>query len=185
MIVHAGQDALAPDLAAGLRRITVQAWPGSDERHDPLLDPELFVDVEDGRVVAGLAVLTKDVVVAERRWRAAGLSAVVVAEEERGCGRAGALAAAARSWIVGEHGADVGLLTCDRPLVPLYERAGWAVLPGAVLVGGTVERPFPSDSPGMDKPVLAAWPSGAEAAVRAAFEQVRIPLHPGAIDRLW
>jgi aminoglycoside 2'-N-acetyltransferase I len=50
---------------------------------------------------------------------------------------------------------DLGLFTCDRPLQGFYERAGWHLLPGAVLVGGTRRSPFPSDQPGFDKVTMA------------------------------
>jgi aminoglycoside 2'-N-acetyltransferase I len=50
---------------------------------------------------------------------------------------------------------DLGLFTCDRPLQPFYERAGWRRLPGAVLVGGIAAAPFASDQPGFDKVTMA------------------------------
>ena len=69
-------------------------------------------------------------------------------------GATGGLVVAAREAIAAS-GADVGIFTCDRPLAPFYESAGWTVLPGTVLVGGTAEEPFPSDQ--WDKVTLARF----------------------------
>jgi aminoglycoside 2'-N-acetyltransferase I len=184
-VAHCRQDDLQPALAAGLRRITELAWPGADARHDPASDPEVFVVEEDGHVVAGCAVLTKSVSHGERRWRVSGLSAVVTDPDHRRRGYGALVAAEARRWILAENRADVGLFSCDRPVAPVYERAGWTVLEGTVLIGGTPSDPFPSDAPGMDKVVLAAWPAGSERSIRDAFLGARVELHPGEVDRLW
>ena len=49
----------------------------------------------------------------------------------------GALSALTGRDAIRDSGADLGIFTCDRPLQAFYERAGWQVLPGSVLVGGT------------------------------------------------
>ena len=84
-----------------------------------------------------------------------------------------------------KRGIDLGLFTCDRELAGFYERCGWDVLAGTVLVGGTPDEPFPSDRPGFDKVTLAAFFSPAAQASRAAFEHARVELYPGEIDQLW
>jgi hypothetical protein len=100
----------------------------------------------------------------------------------RGRGYGGRIVRAAYETIAAS-GADLGIFTCDRPLGPFYESAGWTILPGAVLVGGTPDDPFPSDQ--WDKVTLAAFFS--ERARRGAgrFAGARIGLYPGTIDRLW
>ncbi|MFD3871309.1 hypothetical protein [Streptomyces sp. NPDC058623] len=80
---------------------------------------------------------------------------------------------------------DLALFSCDRPLVPFYEGAGFDPLPGTVLVGGTPDDPLCSDAPGFDKTVLAAFFTADPDADRAALSGTRVPLHPGRVDRLW
>ena len=84
---------------------------------------------------------------------------------------------------IAASGADLGIFTCDRPLGPFYESAGWAVIPGAVLVGGTPEEPFPSDQ--WDKVTLAAFFSAKARRGAASFAGARIGLYAGRIDKLW
>ncbi len=80
---------------------------------------------------------------------------------------------------------DLGLFTCDRPLQPFYERAGWHPLPGAVLVGGTVAAPFASDQEGFDKVTMVEFFSPLARRHQATFPRSRITLHSGEIDKLW
>jgi aminoglycoside 2'-N-acetyltransferase I len=80
---------------------------------------------------------------------------------------------------------DLGIFTCDRPLQPFYESAGWQPLPGTVLIGGSPDNPFPSDQPGFDKVTLAAFFTPLAHQAEATFHNARIPLHPGHIDKLW
>lgn len=99
--------------------------------------------------------------------------------------------AAARAGLAADPGVDLALFSCDRELVPFYEAAGFEVLPGTVLVGGTPAEPLATDAPGLGKTVLGAFPAGAAHGegradeVRAAFTGIRVPLYPGTIDRLW
>ena len=138
--------------------------------------------VEGDRVVAALDVLAKRIEHDGASFAAAGLSTVVTDTARRGEGHGRRLVEAARTAIA-EGGADLGIFTCDTPLGPFYERAGWTVLPGTVLVGGTPDDPFPSDR--FDKVTLASFFTEHARAHAAAFAGARIALYPGAIDRLW
>jgi GNAT superfamily N-acetyltransferase len=138
----------------------------------------------DGRVLAALDILSKELEHAGERWSASGLAAVVTDPAERGRGFGRTLVAAARE-LVASSGVDLGLFTCDRDLRLFYERAGWEVLPGTVLVGGTEDAPFPSDDPGFDKVTVGGFFSARARAGREAFLGARIHLFPGTIDRLW
>lgn len=191
LIRNGEEAALDPHERAAVRTLEAIAWPGvsgdlDDPLHDPALSPEIFLaerfdDSARPLVVGALAVLSTELHHAGR-WRAAGLSAVVVHPSARGCGVGTALVEAATAWMAPRF--DVGLFTCDRPLAPFYEHAGWQVLPGAVLVGGTRDDPLPSDADGFDKVVLATFFTDEARAAAAAFAD-RIPLYPGARDRLW
>ena len=92
---------------------------------------------------------------------------------------------AAHAALAADPDVDLGLFTCDRPLLPFYAAAGWSQLPGAVLVGGTPEDPFPSNRPGFDKVTMGDFFSPAARAAAPAFRHTRIELHSGSIDRLW
>jgi aminoglycoside 2'-N-acetyltransferase I len=187
-ILTYAQDELPPALRDQVLALHRQAWPpaglerGFGPAHDPLLRPLSLTLVADGRVLAALDILSKELEHAGERYAASGLSTVVTDEALRGRGYGRRLAAAAHATIAA-GGADLGIFTCDRPLGPFYESAGWTILPGTVLVGGTPEAPFPSDQ--WDKVTLASFFS--ERAKRAAehFAHARIELYPGAIDKLW
>ncbi|AUG78167.1 acetyltransferase [Kitasatospora sp. MMS16-BH015] len=181
--------AVPPALRAQVWALQEEAWPSGDPdpglSHDPELDPQtlLLVD-EDGQLLAALDLLTTDFEHAGRVFRALGLSTVATyrAHQGRGHGRRLVEEALAR---IRRSGADLGLFTCDHRLRPFYEGAGWQPLPGSVILGGTPEDPFPSDSPGFAKTVMADFCSPEALAARPAFENARIPLYPGLIDRLW
>ncbi|MGW4410327.1 GNAT family N-acetyltransferase [Nonomuraea sp. NPDC004702] len=197
-------------LLAQVRDLQREAWPGHDfpapdgggPAHDPALAPRtmLLLDERDGRdegdardegdgrdegtVLAALDILSKTLTHAGHRFRAAGLSTVVTRKAARGRGHGRRLVGAARAAIA-DAGFDVALFTCDRPLQGFYESAGWSAIPGAVLVGGTPQAPFPSDLPGFDKVTMGDFPSPHGRAHRLSFHHARVELHPGEIDRLW
>jgi aminoglycoside 2'-N-acetyltransferase I len=109
---------------------------------------------------------------------------VVTHPDARGRGHGRHLVAAAgKAMAAGDL--DLGLFTCDRPLQGFYERAGWHLLPGAVLVGGTRRSPFPSDQPGFDKVTMADCFSAEAQRHQRSFHHARIELYPGDIDKLW
>ncbi|MEU9378690.1 GNAT family N-acetyltransferase [Streptomyces sp. NPDC048255] len=173
-------------LAGQVAALEAAAWPGSSPGHDPALAPRVMLLADGaGTVAAALALLHKDIEVADRTYRAAGLSGVVTRAELRGRGFGGRLVAAARTALAAEGAVDLALFSCDRPLVPFYAAAGFTELPGTVLVGGTPGEPLATDRPGFDKAVVAAFFTAAPEADRAAFTGVRVPLYPGNTDRLW
>ncbi|MFC9298457.1 GNAT family N-acetyltransferase [Streptomyces sp. NPDC057011] len=178
------------DVPEGLARQVAEledaAWPGASPGHDPALAPRALLLIDaDGNVAASLALLFKEIPLAGRTYRAAGLSAVVTRPEARGQGLGGRLVAAARAALAGDPAVDLAVFSCDRPLAPFYEAAGFAELPGTVLVGGTPAEPLATDRPGFDKAVVAAFFTRTPDRDRAAFTGVRVPLYPGVIDRLW
>ncbi|MGW6942899.1 GNAT family N-acetyltransferase [Streptomyces xanthophaeus] len=180
------QAELPQEFAVQVEALEAAAWPGSVPGHDPALAPRVMLLADAaGTVAAALALLHKDVVVAGRTYRAAGLSGVVTRAGLRGRGLGGRLVAAARTALAAHPEADLALFSCDRPLEPFYRAAGFAELPGTVLVGGTPADPLATDAPGFDKVVMAAFFTDAPDPDRAAFTGVRVPLYPGTTDRLW
>jgi GNAT superfamily N-acetyltransferase len=164
-----------------------QAWPPERPSppspwHDEALSPVAMLLVRDGRVVAALDILSKELEHAGERWAASGLSAVVTDAAEQGQGHGGRLVASARARIAAS-GVDLGLFTCDPALRGFYERAGWELLPDTTIVGGTPEDPFPSDVLG--KITFGGFFSERARARRDAFVGTQIHLYPGVIDRLW
>ncbi|CAM5444589.1 GNAT family N-acetyltransferase [Streptomyces abikoensis] len=173
-----------PGLRAQVQALHEQAWPGGGP-HDPALRPvAMLLVAPDGGVRAALDILSKEIIHGGRAYRASGLSAVVTDTAHRGKGYGRQLVAAAREAIAAS-GADVGLFTCDRPLRGFYESAGWQVLPGTVLIGGTPRDPFPSDQPGFDKVTMGAFFTARGRGGAGAFERSRVGLYPGEVDRLW
>jgi GNAT superfamily N-acetyltransferase len=168
-------------------RLRRQAWPseeplGTGPVHDPVLNPVSMLLVDEGRVCSALDVLSKTITVGKREWAASGLSMVVTDSAVRRRGYGLRLVRAARQQIA-ESGADVGLFTCDVPLRRFYEKGGWELLPGTVLVGGTEAAPFPSDQ--FDKVTLGDFFTSAAREACETFVGVRIPLYSGMIDKLW
>jgi aminoglycoside 2'-N-acetyltransferase I len=181
------------DLRVQVREIQEQAWPTARVPdtaveaapvHDRALRPLSMLLVDGGTVLSALDILSKEIVHAGRRFHAGGLSTVVTRQEVRGRGYGRQLVTAAREEMTA-HGLDLGLFTCDRPLRAFYESAGWRVLPGTVLVGGTQQAPFPSDQPGFDKITMSYFFSAAARQAQASFHHCRIELYPGEIDKLW
>lgn len=187
-ILSYAQDDLPVELRNQVLALHRQAWPSAgpvDEGgpvHDPALRPLSMTLVADGRVLAALDILSKGIEHAGEHFAASGLSTVVTDEALRGRGYGHRLVAAARDTIAGS-GADLGIFTCDRPLGPFYESAGWTILAGTVLIGGTPEEPFPSDQ--WDKVTLADFFSASARAAAGQFAGARIGLYPGSVDKLW
>jgi aminoglycoside 2'-N-acetyltransferase I len=154
----------------------------SPRPHDPDLRPDAMLLVRQGRVLSALSILSKEIVHAGERFAAAGLSRVVTHPDERRRGYGRQLVRAAREAMAA-GGADLGIFTADQTLRPFYERCGWQVLPGTVLIGGTPERPFPSDL--FDKITFASFFTPHARRHAHAFNRCRVALYPGAIDRLW
>lgn len=150
--------------------------------HDPALRPLSMLLLADGRVLAALDILSKDIVHAGERFAASGLSRVVTHPDERRKGYGRRLVRAAREAMAAS-GVDLGIFTADRPLQRFYESCGWQTLPGTVLIGGTPDRPFPSDR--FDKVTLACFFSAFAQRHAPAFSGCRIALYSGDIDRLW
>jgi aminoglycoside 2'-N-acetyltransferase I len=178
-------------LRAQVRAVQRSEWPGvgtdpvraaADVAHDPALRPLSLLLLVDGRVAAALDILSKEFEHAGERYAASGLSTVVTDPAQRRRGHGHRLVQAAYERIAAS-GADLGLFTCDRPLAGFYEGAGWQVIPGAVLVGGTPDDPFPSDQ--WDKVTLGAFFSPRAQAHAGSFAHARIGLYPGTLDRLW
>ena len=176
-------------LAAQSLAMQEQAWPATpgDQAamaggHDMALDPVWVLLVEDGTVVASLVILSKQITHRGESFQASGLSSVVTDRTRRGQGHGTRLATAGRV-LVRARGADLGIFTCDRPLAGFYEHAGWRVLPGTVLVGGTSDAPLPSDQ--FDKVTMACLFTDHARRRAGTFEHARIELYPGTIDRLW
>ncbi|MER7243724.1 GNAT family N-acetyltransferase [Kribbella sp. NPDC000426] len=181
--------AVPADLRRQVHTLQNEAWPATPvdspadaQVHDPSLRPLSFLLIDDGTVVAALDILHKDLDHAGNTFRAGGLSTVVTRTDLRGHGYGLRLVTAARAAMTD---LDLALFTCDRPLQPFYERAGFQLLPGTTLIGGTPDDPFPSDQPGFDKVTLAAFFTPAAQQAAAAFDNARIALYPGSIDKLW
>ncbi|HVK23503.1 MAG TPA: GNAT family N-acetyltransferase [Actinokineospora sp.] len=173
-------DAVPDELRSQVTDLWARAW-GDPSGHDPVLGPVSMLLLDGDTVVAALDILGKEIDHGGQRYVAGGLSTVVTREDSRGQGHGKRLVAEAR--VAMSRGYDLGLFTCDVPLRPFYESAGWRTLPGTVLVGGTPSAPFPSDQPGFDKVTMGDFFS--PRVDRAAFENARIELYPGEIDKLW
>jgi predicted N-acetyltransferase YhbS len=174
-------EAVPAALADQVRALHREAF-GSDDPHDPLLEPVAVLLIDDDQVVASADLLHATIQHAGSSWRLAGLSAVVTAADRRRAGHGEAVVRAAFAHACAS-GVDLVLFSCDASLVAFYERCGARVLAGSVIVGGTRDDPLRTDT--LDKTVLARACSPSAEARIGELEGVEIELHPGAIDRLW
>ena len=186
-LIASYEDAALPlDVRRQVDALEAQAWPQSPavppHSHDPLLKPVAMVMLVDGRVVSSLAILSKDIVHQGIRFAASGLSAVVTDQAVRKRGYGHSLVTAGKQAIRAS-GADLGIFTCDEPLLGFYESAGWELLPGTSLIGGTQQVPLPSDLFG--KVTVALFFTEHAQRHAASFVGARVELYPGEIDRLW
>jgi aminoglycoside 2'-N-acetyltransferase I len=186
-IVSSPEAELPAKLRAQVLNLHHQAWPTDKPlelgpTHDPALQPVSMLLIDDGRVVAALDILSKEITHRGQRFAASGLSTVVTDEALRGRGYGSQLVEAAYR-VIETSGVDLGIFTCDAPLQAFYERAGWRVLPGTVLIGGTTDAPFPSDQ--FDKVTMGDFFSVRAQRAQDTFVGSRIALYPGEIDKLW
>lgn len=183
------QDEVPPLLQVQAEALLNRIWQppeglSSWAPHDPSADPVSLFLLEESLVVASLEVLALPLSFDGTTFLACGLSRVRVLPERRGEGL-GLLIVRAAYDVIEESGADLAIFTCDTPLTGFYEQAGFAVLEGTVLEGGSPGHPYPSDQDGFDKAVVAAFLTDHGRAHRDAFRHARVPLHPGEIDLLW
>lgn len=182
------EPATPADLRAQVVRLQEEAWPDASQPgqvgHDPALRPLSMLLVDGDVVLSALDILFKQIEHAGQRYRAGGLSTVVTSQPVRRQGYGRRLVGAARERMRA-MALDLGVFSCDRPQQPFYESAGWQVLAGTVLVGGTPDAPFPSDQPGFDKLTMGCFFSARAQQNQQSFRGARIELYPGAIDRLW
>jgi aminoglycoside 2'-N-acetyltransferase I len=185
-IVSFADSELPADLRDQVDALEAQAWPPDPalpaHRHDPLLKPVAMVMIVGGNVVSSLSILSKDVVHQGIRFSASGLSAVVTDQAMRRRGYGNDLVVAGREAIHGS-GVDLGIFTCDEPLLGFYVRAGWEPLAGTSLIGGTPSVPLPSDL--FAKVAVGAFFTEHARRYAASFRGARVEIYPGEIDRLW
>lgn len=182
-IVSYPQRELPDGLRAEQLRLHQQAWPDTEDAgHDPALSPLTLMLLEDEKALAALDILSKELTHRGQTYAASGLSAVVTEQACRGHGYGLELVGQAHRRMA-ELGRDLGIFTCDTELAGFYRRAGWQLLPGTVLIGGTPAEPFPSDR--FDKVTLASFFTTHARAHAADFEHARVELYPGSIDKLW
>jgi aminoglycoside 2'-N-acetyltransferase I len=146
---------LPEDLRAQTLNALRDEWPaafsGAQADRTQLNDPELHAMIcsalVGGQLASHVSVPRKTIAHRGKSYKAYGLSGVLTLPPFRGQGYGERVVRAATAFME-EDGADLGLFTCDPPLRSFYERCGWTVLEGASLVGGTRDKPFPSDTLG-------------------------------------
>jgi aminoglycoside 2'-N-acetyltransferase I len=118
-------------------------WPTESSELSPLS----IVIIANGRVISHAAVLRKTIKHCGTNYLAFGLSCVVTQRSSRGKGFGRRIIEYATKYMKQEN-ADLGVFTCDSNLEPFYTLKGWEIAPFSPLVGGTIEKPFPSDKLG-------------------------------------
>jgi predicted acetyltransferase len=161
--------------------ILAREWPSVLSReeqlqqplHDPESHPVALVLEENGQVLSYLVIPSRVIHHAGNSYKASGLSAVIThpAYRHRGYGRH--IVMAARE-VIAATDADIGVFTCDPPLVSFYACCGWTLMEHTVVIGGTRAKPFPADVLG--KRTLMGFFSEQARTRRADFEDAAIYL---------
>lgn len=151
-------------------------WPDNPETH-----PTSLILIENNVVLSHVAVPWKYIDHEGQTFKAFGLSEVMTNPSYRNQGFGSKLVREAVSLIESQT-ADIGIFTCDPPLVGFYAKNGWEQLKNAYLVGGTHNQPFRSDSLG--KCTLARFFSNKAQKYRHHFENSDIYLELGE-GQLW
>jgi len=175
------QELLPPHLKEAVIDVLEQEWPSVFNRedrlgkplHDPNKHPLMVMLVDQDMMLSCLAVPSTLIHLAGETYKASGLSAVLTNAAYRGRGYGRRLVTAARELIAGSD-ADIGVFTCDPPLVPFYVGCGWTLMEHTSVIGGTREKPFPADSLG--KRTLMGFFSAKAQAHRSDFEGAAIHL---------
>lgn len=168
-----------------MRREWPEAFGDADEAVQwpdlPETSPTSLVLIEGGIVISHVAVPWKQIEHAGQTYRAFGLSEVMTAPAYRGKGYGLKLVKEALSFIE-EQSPDIGVFTCDAPLIRFYAQGGWEHMQGTCLVGGTREKPFRSDTLG--KATMMRFFSSKAQHSRSAFEGADVFLDLGE-RKLW
>lgn len=180
------QEDASPGLREAILALEDTAWPPEPGAPAPWPGDigtylTSFVLLDGGEAAAHAAVRRRVIRHGGEEYAAYGLSEVVVRPGSRRQGLGLQIIRAAAAFI-GEQRPDVSLFTCKPELTGFYGKAGWQVLPGACLVGGTREKPFRSDALGLA--VMARFYSEKAVRRRADFAGAEIWLEI-AEGELW
>ncbi|MHB0879154.1 MAG: GNAT family N-acetyltransferase [Anaerolineae bacterium] len=150
-----------------LEQEAVDALGGGDSSEDPRFTGFEWAPAQwqvvgclGDRIVSGVKITVRDVTVAGRQVRVAGIGDVATLPEYRRRGFAGAALARAGEFLCRELGVEFGLLFCDTHLLHYYGKFGWQRVDGPTMVQlSWGEVPFPEETmvlPCGDR----QWPGG-------------------------
>jgi aminoglycoside 2'-N-acetyltransferase I len=172
---------LGAELKSRVIALLATAWP--DERslaeqlraplHNPNQHPRYVMLIDGDDVLSYLVIPSTVIHLGDCEYRAAGLSAVITDPRQRGRGYGQQLVTAARDMIASSD-ADIGVFTCDPPLVDFYVRCGWTLMECTSVFGGTRARPFAADALG--KRTLMEFCSARAKQHRQGFEDAALYL---------
>ncbi len=104
-----------------------------------------FVLMEDNIAICHVGVRKTILYHIGEEYIAYGLSEVVTHPHYQGRGFASQTIKKAAQFIIAQQ-PDISIFTCTKEKVEFYQRCGWDAMPGTSFVGGTIEKPFRSDS---------------------------------------
>ena len=150
---------LPPEIKSEIVFLLDSIWPDLTETregknletpiHDLSLNPICVMLVnKDGRILSYAAILSKKISHEGNSYQIAGLSCVATQQNQRSLGYGKKVVEVATQLIIENNAIDVGLFTCDHNIVPFYSKCGWSTLNDSYLIGGTREKPFPSNEHG-------------------------------------
>lgn len=184
-LIQYPQERYDPLLAGRIVELEQTAWPEDGEAEAFPSAPDTYVTsflwLEGAVPVCHVGVRSSILHHKGQTYAAYGLSEVVTHPAFRGRGLASEGIRRAAQFIM-ERRADVSIFTCAPECVPLYTRGGCRAVKGACLVGGTLRRPFRSDSLDLVTMMMFLSPKGR--LHQADFEHTDIVLELGE-NQLW
>lgn len=118
-------------------------WPENPDTH-----VSSFVLVDNDLAMSHVAVVGKDIKHKDQTYKIFGLSEVVTHPSYKKSGYGLQLIKEAARFIENSE-PDLSIFTCDPSIIPFYKQGGWTHIKDTCLVGGTLEKPFRSDSLGL------------------------------------
>jgi predicted acetyltransferase len=183
------QEECASYLKEQIINLMKNEWPQAFEDKDeavlwpscPDTSPISLVLVEDNIVISHVAVPHKYIKHKGQTFKAFGLSEVMTNPSYRNQGFGLKLIKEA-GILIEKSEPDISIFTCKPSLVSFYTQGGWEFSKSTHLIGGTLNKPFRSDSLGLS--TMIRFISDKAQEIRLTFEETDVYLELGE-RKLW
>ena len=138
------------DIRNQIVRLIKNEWPNTFKVNEPdwpleslSLFPISLVYIENDNVISHALISRTQIYISNRCYTAFGLGSMVTKQQFRRKGYGRILFKNVTEYMNNEK-ADIGIFTCDPELISFYNCIGWDITKSSPLIGGSIEKPFPS-----------------------------------------